>query len=290
MARFDGRDVAVERMLGRVSDDAESVATLRWAVRALVSVVWVSAAIFGLYIVAFYAGAVSDGAPDRWNEALPRLYEPHKLLATIGIGAHFATGTVLLLLGPIQLISAVRESVPRLHRWLGRLYVLTALITGLGGLTFIALKGTIGGAPMNVGFSLYGALTVLAAVETIRHARARHFAQHRAWAIRLFALAIGSWLYRMDYGIWKMVTNGAGHTRAFDGPFDVVMAFFFYVPNLIVAEACVRNRQLRTGLTSRLGAALLLGGATILLAVGTYYFTVYHWGPTIIERMLGSSS
>lgn len=290
MASFDGGEVAVERILGRVSDDSESVAASRWAVRALVSVAWISSAIFGLYIVAFYVGAVSDGTPDRWNEALPRLYEPHELLATIGIGAHFATGTVLLLLGPIQLISAVRESVPRLHRWLGRLYVLTALITGLGGLAFIALKGTIGGTPMNMGFSLYGALTVLAAVETIRHARARRFAQHRAWAIRLFALAIGSWLYRMDYGIWKMAANGTGHTRAFDGPFDVVMAFFFYVPNLIVAEAFIRNRQLRTRLTAKLGAAVLLSGATILLAVGTYYFTVYHWGPTIMERMLGSSS
>ena len=102
------------------------------------------------------------------------------------------------------MIGAVRESVPRLHRWLGRFYVLTALITGLGGLVFIALKGTIGSTPMNVGFSLYGALTVLAAVETIRHARARRFAQHRAWAIRLFALAIGSWLYRMitESGKW----------------------------------------------------------------------------------------
>ena len=290
MASFDGRDVAVERMLGRVSDDAENGEALRWAVRALVSVVWISAAIFGLYIVALDAGAVSDGTPDRWNEALPRLYEPHELLATTGIGAHFATGAVLLLLGPIQLISAVRESVPRLHRWLGRLYVLTALITGLGGLAFIALKGTIGGTPMNVGFSLYGALTVLAAVETIRYARVRRFAQHRAWAIRLFALAIGSWLYRMDYGIWRMVANGAGHTRAFDGPFDVVMAFFFYVPNLIVAEAFILQPPASDPLDRKTGAALLLSGATVLLAVGTYYFTVYHWGPSIMARMLGSSS
>ncbi len=289
MASFHGRHVAVERMLSRVSNDAEGVVVFRWAVRALVSIVWISAATFGLYIVAFYGGAVSDGTPDRWNEALPRLYEPHELLATIGIGAHFATGTVLLLLGPIQLIGAVRESVPRLHRWLGRFYVLTALITGLGGLVFIALKGTIGSTPMNVGFSLYGALTVLAAVETIRHARARRFAQHRAWAIRLFALAIGSWLYRMDYGIWKMVANGAGHTRAFDGPFDVVMAFFFYVPNLIVAEAFIRNRQLRTRLTAKLGAALILSCVTVLLAVGTYYFTIYHWGPSIMASVLGSS-
>jgi hypothetical protein len=86
-----------------------------------------------------------------------------------------------------------------------------------------------------------------------------------------------------------MVANGVGHTPAFDGPFDAVMAFFFYVPNLIVAEAFIRNRQLRTGLTAKLGAALLLSGVTVLLTVGTYYFTVYHWGPSIMTRMLGSS-
>ena len=52
MASFHGRHVAVERVLGRVSNDAESVVVFRWAVRALVSIVWISAAIFGLYIVA----------------------------------------------------------------------------------------------------------------------------------------------------------------------------------------------------------------------------------------------
>ena len=72
MASFHGRHVAVERMLSRVSNDAEGVVVFRWAVRALVSIVWISAATFGLYIVAFYGGAVSDGTPDRWNEALPR--------------------------------------------------------------------------------------------------------------------------------------------------------------------------------------------------------------------------
>src|SRR5215212_12037823 len=152
MASVNGQDLTVEPTLSRVTDDESGAAALRWAARALVSIVWISAAIFGLYIVALYAGAVSDGAPERWNASLPRLYEPHEMLATIGIGAHFMTGTIVLLLGPIQLMRAVRESVPRLHRWTGRLYVSAALISGLGGLAFIALKGTIGGTPMNLGF------------------------------------------------------------------------------------------------------------------------------------------
>ena len=83
---------------------------------------------------------------------------------------------------------------------------------------------------MDVGFGLYGVLTAAAAVETYRHARARRLDNHRAWAMRLFALAIGSWLYRMEYG----------HLKDFSGPFDQLMAFFFYVPNLLVVEALLR--------------------------------------------------
>jgi hypothetical protein len=261
-------------------------AALRWAGLALVCVVWMSAAIFGLYIVAFYFGAVFDGTPDQWNKALPRLYDPHTMLATLGIGLHFAAGTILLLLGPVQLIGAVRARVPALHRWIGRLYASTALISGLGGLAFIALQGTIGGGPMNLGFSLYGALIVVASVETVRNAMWRRFDVHRAWAIRLFALVIGSWLYRMDYGFWRLLARGAGHTPAFDGAFDVVMSFFFYIPNLVVAEAFIRARRLRARPSARIAAALLLSGATAFVAIGTYYFTAYHWGPGILKRFL----
>ncbi|TAI60178.1 hypothetical protein CWO89_42150 [Bradyrhizobium sp. Leo170] len=253
---------------------------------ALVAAVWISAAIFGLYIVAIYLGALVDGNLDQWNRDLPRLHDAHSLMATMGIGLHFAAGTVLLLLGPLQLISAVRARAPAFHRWVGRLYALSALMAGLGGLAFIAVQGTIGGTPMNIGFSLYGALTAIAAVATFWHARGKRFEQHRAWAIRLFALVIGSWLYRMDYGFWALLGHNMGHTPTFDGGFDVVMAFFFYIPNLIVAEAFIRARQLRSAAYVKVGAAICMGVAAAFIAVSTYYFTALHWGPRIVQRLL----
>jgi hypothetical protein len=266
--------------------DAEaSAAILRWSARSLVGVSWVSAILFGLYIFAFYIGAISDGELGQWNTHLPHLYDQHELLATIGIATHFATGAILLLLGPVQLIASVRRKVPRLHRWIGWLYAGTAFVTGLGGLVFIAREGTIGGMPMNVGFALYGVLVVSASVMAPWRARQRRFDEHRAWAIRLFALAIGSWLYRMDYGFWSMVADKAGHTQDFRGPFDIVMSFFFYVPNLIVAEIFIRAQRLRLNSRANIGAALVLSGATLFLAVATYYFTVGYWAPPIIHRI-----
>ncbi|UHG93784.1 DUF2306 domain-containing protein [Spirosoma oryzicola] len=255
---------------------------LRWSSRILVITVWVSAFLFGFYILAFYAAALYQGDMQRWNGVLPRLYESKTATATTGIGLHFAAGGIILILGSIQLLDSVRIRFPALHRWVGRLYIGACLLAAVGGLVFIALKGTIGGPVMSIGFGLYGLLMGWSALETYRHAIRRQLEQHRIWALRLYALAIGSWLYRMDYGFWLLLTDGLGHTRTFSGPFDQVMAFFFYIPNLLVVEAVSRAGAYRASTTLKLLTSSLLLLATVFLGVGTYYFTRYYWGPAIL--------
>jgi hypothetical protein len=41
--------------------------SLRWTGRLLVTTVWVSAGLFGLYILAFYAASLFNGNLDKWN-------------------------------------------------------------------------------------------------------------------------------------------------------------------------------------------------------------------------------
>ena len=266
-----------------------SAKSLRWSSVVLATTVWVSAGLFGLYILTFYASALYAGNLARWNQVLPRLYEPGTTTATSGIGLHFAAGGIILVLGSIQLLDSVRVRFPALHRWLGRLYVLSCLLAAVGGLAFIAIKGTIGGVAMNIGFALYGILMFVSAIQTYRSAVARNIDKHRLWSLRLYALAIGSWLYRMDYGFWILLTNGLGHTRSFSGPFDSVMAFFFYIPNLLVVEAFVRASQYKASPILRLSASVVLLLATGFLGLGTYYFTLYYWGPAIVNWVSGLS-
>ncbi|WP_221391771.1 DUF2306 domain-containing protein [Dyadobacter sp. NIV53] len=260
---------------------------MRWSGIVLVATVWISAALFGLYILAFYASALYEGEMSRWNNVLPKLYEEDSTAATSGIGLHFATGGIILLLGSIQLLDSVRVRYPAVHRWIGRIYIISSIFAAVGGLLFIILKGTIGGLVMDIGFSLYGILMFIAAIETYRHAVAGRLDKHRAWALRLFALAIGSWLYRMDYGFWILLMDGLGHERHFTGPFDYLMAFFFYIPNLLVAEIFISVRQYKTNPFLRLSASFVLLLATGFLLLGTYYFTLYYWGPAIVNWLTG---
>lgn len=260
---------------------------LRWTSLALVDLCWASAAVFSAYIVAFYLGAIPRHALGQWNDNLPRLYDRLSPAATVAIGLHFLMGAILLLLGPVQLSSALRRRSIAAHRWIGRVYAGAALTAGGGGLIYIVSRGTIGGTAMNAGFGLYGGLMVVAAVRTYWTARSGRMEAHRAWGLRLFALAIGSWLYRMDYGFWLVLAHGVGHTKTFSGPFDAVMAFFFYVPNLLVVELFLRARRVPEHTGFRLTASVVLGMCCLLVGVGTFYFTRDYWGPGIVHFLRG---
>ncbi len=259
---------------------------LKVASFALVGVVWISSAIFGAYILAYYGGAIPAGTMQQWNATLPALYEAHTPVASFGMGLHFFAGATLLLLGPVQLIGAVRRRAPAVHRWIGRVYAFAAFAAGVGGLIFIALKGTVGGWMMTAAFAAYGALMVLASAQTVRHAMARNIDVHRAWAIRLFALAIGSWLYRIGYGLFFAIMGAEdpGHTATFDGWFDYVMDWAFFVPPLIIAEMFIRARRTGGSTVGRVGATAVLGASAGLIAFATFFFTVIGWGPAILMR------
>ncbi|MBQ2262692.1 MAG: DUF2306 domain-containing protein [Loktanella sp.] len=185
-----------------------------------------------------------------------RLDAPHYLFsanipANTGMFSHMLLGALITLLVPLQLIRPLRQRLPGVHRWTGRLITLAAAITALGGLAYIALRGTIGGAAMDAGFTLYGALMLLAAVQTYRHARARRIDKHKAWALRLFWLVLGSWLYRVQYGLWYVATDGLWSTPEFTGGFDLVQNFAFYLPYLIGVEIYLRrfsSRETRANL------------------------------------------
>jgi hypothetical protein len=276
--------LVVEQVAERARESAKLSAALRWTSRTLVAATWLSGAIFGAYILVHYGGALAADDLRAWNARLHGLYDPATPLATIGIGLHFAAGGILLLLGPLQFVAPVRARLPAVHRWVGRFYTVAAMLTGGGGLVYILAHRAIGGAPMSIGFGLYGAAVALSGAETLRHARARRFDLHRAWAIRLYALTVGSWLYRMDYGFWVLLADGAGHTASFDGAFDRFMDFFFYVPNVIIAELIIRGRARRAGPSLRGLAVVAMTLATILILLGTYFYTRYEWGPAMVAR------
>lgn len=88
-----------------------------------------------------------------------------------------------------------------------------------------------------------------------------------------------------DHGYTEWITvSGCFYLMASDilmisaGAFDTVMSFFFYIPNLLAAEAFIRVRNYKTSPLLNLLSAFILLLMTGFLMLGTYYFTKFYWG------------
>ncbi len=173
-------------------------------------------------------------------------------LSNTAISLHMVAGGVVTALAVLQWAGPVRRRWPQVHRVSGRVLAALALVTGIAGLVYIAQRGTIGGAEMNIGFALYGALMIWAAIMTPVLAMRGDYTRHRRWALRLIVLCIGSWLYRLHYGLLYGISCTVGPEHCgiwtvpedFSGPFDRVQNFAFYLPYLALVQLWLwRERQ-----------------------------------------------
>lgn len=171
------------------------------------------------------------------------IYTPGGTFTNLAIFSHMILGAAAMVLVPFQLIGRIRQRLPWLHRMVGRVIVLASVTVAVGGLIYIAVRGTIAGPLMDLGFTLYGALMLGCAVQALRLARAGDFERHSAWALRLFVLVMGSLIFRLHYVIWFILTDGLWSNEQLTGPFDQVQYFAFYLPYLVALELWLRRRS-----------------------------------------------
>ena len=227
---------------------------------------------FGAYILLRAAGATPRNF-DQWRALVDGLPMPtlQDWVANLGIGLHFAMGAILVLAWPILLSPRIRARHRAVHRWTGRVYVAAGVLAGLGGMSFILTHGAYTPAA-SIAFAVWGAVMMLSAIMAFVHARAKRFEQHRAWAIRLFAMVLGSWVFDLEIRAWKDLTGGLGMGSGnTSGPFDYAILYLFFVPNLLVAECFIRNPHRRITLPRRLAWPAIAGFA---VAGGVFAYAV----------------
>ncbi|MFK7980663.1 MAG: DUF2306 domain-containing protein [Saprospiraceae bacterium] len=161
----------------------------------------------------------------------------------------------------------------KVHRIIGYIFTVAAILTSFGGFIYVGIHGTTGGTPMNIAFSLYGVFLLIATYQTIQFARQKAILKHNEWALRLFILAMGSWFYRVCYGFYfTLDPSGSGHQNDFHGLFDLVMNFGFFIPPLVLLELYFylnkRGKFKVHPIISSLTVLLFSG----ILIIGTWYF------------------
>src|SRR5713226_2897983 len=123
---------------------------------------------------------------------------------------HILPAMLFMILGPLQFVRGLRSKYPRVHRWCGRICLLTSAVIGISGLT-LAFGKTIGGVDEKAAIMLFGSFFLIALAKGLWHALRREFAEHREWMIRGYAIGLAVATIRPIMGTFFAAAMIRGH-------------------------------------------------------------------------------
>lgn len=146
---------------------------------------------------------------------------------------HIFLGGIALLSGWSQFFEKFRNRNIKFHRVLGKIYLISVLISGLSGF-YIAIYAE-GGVIGKLGFSGLAMAWLFTSTMAYLSIRKKDINAHKRWMIRSFALTFAAvtlriWLPTLQYGI------GMDFISAY-----VLIAWLCWVPNLLWAEWKVKR-------------------------------------------------
>jgi hypothetical protein len=149
---------------------------------------------------------------------------------------HIVAAMLAILIGPFQFLPQLRKGrLLKVHRWLGRAYLLSVLLGGLSGL-YMAQFG-YGGLITKLGFATLAILWLYSGYIAYKQIRNKDIEGHRQWMIRNYALTLAGTMLRVWVPIFVVGVS-----------IDFVLAYraiawLCWVPNLLVAEWIIRRSK-----------------------------------------------
>jgi hypothetical protein len=242
----------------------------------------VGQAAFIWMILAHFGRRTLTGDFAGWNDKpLIKGYVPGDDAGNLMFAVHVLLAAVVTLGGLMQMIPALRRRAPGLHRWNGRVFLVTAVVMAVGGLWLTWGRGTYLSLISAVAVSVDGILILIFGALAWRTAVRRDFETHRRWAMRAFLAVNGVWFLRVGLMAWAIATGGLGMNETLSGPADVVLQFGAYLIPLAMLETYVRAGRSSEPVAKRLAAAGMILAAAVT-ALGVFGAIAFMWGPYMV--------
>lgn len=167
--------------------------------------------------------------PENFFEQQRAVYVAHLTF----LMTHIIASMLAILIGAFQFLPGLRkERLLKIHRWLGRTYLLSILFGSSSGLYMAQFA--YGGIISELGFSALACIWLYTGFRAYKDIRNKDIEGHRQWMIRNYALTFAGVMLR----IWVPVSlvMGIDFTAAY-----IVIAWLCWVPNLLVAEGIIRR-------------------------------------------------
>ncbi len=151
---------------------------------------------------------------------------------------HISFGGLSLLTGWSQFSEWLRDKNLIVHRWLGKIYVISVLMSGSAGL-YISFYAT-GGIVSSLGFGSLAIAWLTTTIIAYISIRQLQIEKHKQWMIRSFALAFAAVTLRLWIPSFQILTN-----MDFISSYRII-AWLCWIPNLAVSEWIVRRIKLQS--------------------------------------------
>jgi hypothetical protein len=159
-------------------------------------------------------------------------------LWNIGFYGHILLGGLALLIGWIQFSEKIRSSNLTRHRIIGKVYVISVIISGLCAI-YIGFYAT-GGIIASLGFISLGIIWLFTTVMAYNAARKKDFSLHKGFMIYSYAACFAAVTLRIWLPILSFVFDD------FVVAYRIV-AWLCWVPNMVFAYFWVRQKGLIVG-------------------------------------------
>ena len=189
---------------------------------------WVIMTVFALAVGGYAVALVASGF-----RLVPGEIAANRFPTPLGLRVHIVAAGVALLVGPFQFARALRTRLPRLHRWLGRTYLVACLAGGMSGgaIALFSANGLAAGA----GFLGLAVCSLAATAIGFDAIRTGDVARHRRWMVRSFALTYAA-----------VISGSMCRQRPASGRVNQaypVIAWLCWLPNLLVAQLIIGRRS-----------------------------------------------
>lgn len=239
--------------------------------------------IFSLYITLVYGGAFVTGDTARWNHVMPRGYVAGDPVGNAALMSHVLIAVLILTGGALQIVPALRRRFPALHRWVGRSYMFSVIVSSFAGLYLVWSRGAAPRLLQHIAISLNAGIIIVCAVLAWRAARARDYSAHRQWALRTYLAANGVYFFRLGVFLWLMIHQRpvGFDPKTFTGPFLTALAFAVYVFVPLTVLQGYFAAQTQRGVWAARIMTWVLCGLALLSAGGIASVTMILWWPAI---------
>lgn len=110
---------------------------------------------------------------------------------------HVVPAIIFLLIGVVNLIPKVRKKYPKVHKYLGWLFVVMTISIGITSLT-IVFTFPYAGFLEQIPITIFAILLLFFLFRGIRLARQKKFVAHRKDLIRVYSLGLGASMFRIQ--------------------------------------------------------------------------------------------